>query len=733
MGPNRRTEIGRAVLAAAVASGATVAQLVGAKAARDALFLSHHDVQRLPEMMAAAAIVSLVSAVAAARAMTLWAPARVLPLALAGNALLCGLDWVLLGHSPSRAAIALYLQVAFLGASLSAGTWALINECFDPHTAKRVVGRIAMGGTLGGALGGLLGFSLGRLGQVSAMLLVLGGLNLLGVWPMLVLGRRAKSQRPTERGAETRSGLDVIQEHPYLRQLALLVVLVAVTSALLDYVMSARVVGRVAKGPALMAFFALFHMSVGLVSFAIQAFVTRSALGRLGLAGTMSLLPVTVMGAAGLALGAPALWSALAARGADALVQSSLYRAAYEVAYTPLPRAQKRPAKMLIDVGFDRVGTALGSGLTLQILPRVANVEAVLLVIALGVSVLSLITAIRLHGGYVTALAQSLKRGAVRLSARDVLDATTRRTLAETTGLDRQALLAGIERMRPGDSELPPPLPESVEGLPPDVREEGFGSAPLSLRFALRRDSEAPSELGQALDDLRSGSPARARAHLTGDAELAPELVPAAIELLGNDELSRDALRALRRLGARITGQLVDALRNEHLDVVIRRRIPRALETISDPRAVEGLTDALFAPELEVRRQAAFALQRQAGPPPAEARVFAAVELELRHGKETLAAQSGDEAARQAAQASVEHAIVVLSLVLEREPLGLAYRALGSGDEALRGTALEYFENVLPEALRANALPLLARLVPRDRPKRDTSTLREELLRSRAG
>ena len=80
---------------------------------------------------------------------------------------------------------------------------------------------------------------------------------------------------------------------------------------------------------------------------------------------------------------------------------------------------------------------------------------------------------------------------------------------------------------------------------------------------------------------------------------------------------------------------------------------------------------------------------------------------------------------------SVEHAIVLLSLVLEREPLSLAYRALRSGDDALRGTALEYFENVLPEALRSVALPLFSRLSPQRSSGRDTATLRAKLLETR--
>jgi hypothetical protein len=39
----------------------------------------------------------------------------------------------------------------------------------------------------------------------------------------------------------------------------------------------------------------------------------------------------------------------------------------------------------------------------------------------------------------------------------------------------------------------------------------------------------------------------------------------------------------------------------------------------------------------------------------------------------------------------------LLSLAVEREPLQAAYRALVGGDASLRGTALEYLENVLPE------------------------------------
>ena len=122
------------------------------------------------------------------------------------------------------------------------------------------------------------------------------------------------------------------------------------------------------------------------------------------------------------------------------------------------------------------------------------DAEGIILLIAAGVAVAALLTTIRLHRGYVAALAEGLRRGAVRLTARDALDATTRRTLAETSALDRRKLLASIERMRQSGTEpteAPPPesiSEETLGDLPPDVREEGFGSAPVSLRLLLSGD-----------------------------------------------------------------------------------------------------------------------------------------------------------------------------------------------------------------------------------------------------
>jgi hypothetical protein len=49
----------------------------------------------------------------------------------------------------------------------------------------------------------------------------------------------------------------------------------------------------------------------------------------------------------------------------------------------------------------------------------------------------------------------------------------------------------------------------------------------------------------------------------------------------------------------------------------------------------------------------------------------------------------------------------LLALVLEREPLQIAFRGLHSGDRLLRGTALEYLDVVLPPSIHAVLWPHL--------------------------
>jgi hypothetical protein len=203
--------------------------------------------------------------------------------------------------------------------------------------------------------------------------------------------------------------------------------------------------------------------------------------------------------------------------------------------------------------------------------------------------------------------------------------------------------------------------------------------------------------------DLRSGNLGRMRAAL--DAPLPVELAPFALDLLADDLTSREALESLRAIAPRISGLLLDALLDDGNSSVLRRRVPRVLESVPTERVVAGLSEALFVEQADVRQQAALALARMREQQPSlaipERRIVAAAAHEIERLRE--------ENRAGALERGVERLVAVLSVLLEREPLRLAHRALYGGDDLLRGTALEYLENVLPEELRAPSMALFSR------------------------
>src|SRR4051794_25749308 len=136
--------------AAAFTSAALIAHQVAGKAARDALFLTSFSVSSLPAVMAVGAGLSLVAALWMSRLLARFSPAAVLPILFASS--MCGLviEWGIGQVSAPAMAVAVFLHTAVFGPVLISAFWSLINERFDPHSARRAVARIALGGTIGG-------------------------------------------------------------------------------------------------------------------------------------------------------------------------------------------------------------------------------------------------------------------------------------------------------------------------------------------------------------------------------------------------------------------------------------------------------------------------------------------------------------------------------------------------------------------------------------------------------
>lgn len=670
-----------AVVAAALLVGA---QLAG-KATRDALFLSSFDVAWLPPMTGAAALVSLLGTLAFSRAMARRSPIRLLPAAVGASALLFLAEWALSLALPRAAAVAVYLHQAVLGAVLISGFWSLVNERYDPHTAKRNMGAIGTGASLGGVLGALLTWAAAKAVSIPTMLGVLAVASLLGLASLLRLKASGAAAFPRAAPAPSDpdpSALRLIRDTPYLRNLALLVALCAFVEALLEYLLGVSATASYARGTALMSFYALFHGGAGLLALVVQATLVRAALQGLGVAGTLAVQPAVTALTAVVTLAFPRLASVVALRGSQTVLRNSTFRSAYELLYTPLPNEQKRPTKVVVDVAFDRLGTMLGSGLVILVL-FLAPVAAVRILpaIAAGVAVLALALAPRLHRGYVRALASSLRSGTHNLEPEALVDPTALLSIASV------------------HQELPARAAETLRA------ERAPGGDPVL----------------EAIADLRSADASRMRRALAAR-EVEPALVPHLVPLLADDGLFDAVATSLRRAAPHSTGQLVDALLDRRLSPVVRRRVARVLRGVPSQRAADGLLLGLADERFDIRCRSAQALER-----------MTAHEAEVVLPREEILQAVRREAPRVGdSPRHLDHVFTLLGLILDREPLEMALRALRSGDEGLRGTALEYLENVLPAAVREELWPQLG-FEPRLKVSgRSPEEVRDDLLRSTA-
>ncbi len=681
-----------------------IAHQVAGKATRDAVFLSHYDVTDLPKIVIGAAILSMIAVIIMSRLLVTYGPSHVIPAAFGFSTLLFIGNWWLYGIAPAKVAIVLYLQMAVFGAVLISGFWSVINERFDPHTAKHTIARVAAAATLGGVLGGLLAGGVAEALDVRSMLLVLGGLHFACFLTVRAVGDPRGGSRG-ETKPTMQSGLKLLLTHRYLQLMGLLMVLAAIMAALVDYTFKSAAASRLASSEDLVVFFGQFYAAVGVLTFVIQSVLGPRLLKRYGIGITLAVMPAVALGSGLLSIAAlTRLWSIVVLRAGQMVFTNSFFRSAFELLYTPLPPLTKRPTKTIIDVASDRLGDVLGSGMLLVLLAISPNLPATAVIgIAIAIAVITLVVVRRLYRGYVDQLATSLRDGAISLSDDEIIDATTRHTLAEASGAcEREILMAKIRKMK-----------QERGGVGQSITADDIHTAQMSGDCV---DPEVVRGTSITVADLMSGSTARIRRGLSSpilDVRLVPYLIP----LLANDEIAEDIRMELRWKAPQTIGALSDALLDPDMPLLARQRIPSVLEVTHNPRAVDTLFSGLHDEEFNVRYSCARALarmnERDANmmiPPPD---VFAAVEREVSVDRAVWISRdleldidvppdmaSASLTGDPRIDYSMEHVFTLLSLTLDRDALMLSHHAVLSSDRNLRGTALEYLENVLPENVR---------------------------------
>ena len=691
-------------------AGLMIAHQVAGKAVRDSFFLTNYPASDLPKMVMAAAGVSLLAVVFFSRVMGRLGPRRLVPAGFFLSALAHLAERGFVASAPAPWSIVVYLHIVAFGAILLSGFWSQVTESFDPRTAKQVFGRITGAGTLGGIAGGVLAERVAALAGAANVLVLLAALHLVCAVVVFTLHGAPAGPGKAEK-AEPVPARELFRRAPYLIPIAVLVLAGTSSAAIVDYLFKSGAGAAFGKGAPLLRFFAVFYTSIQVLTFLAQTFVARRSLQRVGIGRTVSMLPFGV-GAGSLAvLLFPAFPMVVLLRSFEAVLRGSLFRSGYELLYTPVPQAEKRAAKTFIDVGCDRAGDAVGSGVVqLLLLSGTPFLTSGLLGAVLGLAGVAAWLAMRLDRAYTGLIGQRLVDRAVELDLADISDSTTRSAV----------ITARTMRAAAGREAAP-----AMAALPPQPADPALAT----------------------LRELRSGDRGRVRAALERVDTAEPMIAAQALRLLAWDEVSDAARGVLLRNAGRLTGLLIDHLTEDEAVLFgIRRRVPRILAQCDSQIAVHGLVAGLGDSRFEVRFQCSRALDylRQRKPDlemPAAA-IYAAVERELQVARpiwdsrrlldrrdESDPEAFLDEQLRERADRSLEHVFSLFATVLPREPVRVAFRALHTEDRVLRGLAVEFLDGVLPAAVRER---LWALIEPKSEPKpgRTPEEAVAELLRS---
>ena len=354
----------------------TMASSVASKAARDALFLDRYRAIDLPYVDIAIAVLVGVAASAYIRVghrlnlRNLQVGSLVF---FAANALVFW-SWSIFASQESGVLfVAIYLWVGVFSVLAPSQVWTLANHVMTTREAKRSFGFIGSGAILGWIVGGLgTRAGVSRFGTENMLALVALSLLLCAAIVMWIWRERPSyigNDMPAS-GHERQtfplwSSFRLVRGSPYLRAIAALVIISAVTTTVAGWQFKAIAKAAVPDTDDLAMFFGTFNMIAGLMSLVLQLLLTGRVLRTLGVGPALFIVPsAMLLGSTGvLVLGS--IVAAAALKASDQVLRYSIDKATVELLYLPVPSAHTFRVKSFIDTVVYRAGDATGGLLVL--------------------------------------------------------------------------------------------------------------------------------------------------------------------------------------------------------------------------------------------------------------------------------------------------------------------------------------------------------------------------------
>jgi len=305
--------------------------------------------------------------------------------------------------------VAFYIWVGIFNMSLVAQFWAYANDIYTKDVGDRLFPMIVVGQTAGAPLGAFIaGHLFGAHVSTQAILQISAGLLVASIFVFLLINGRVQQGVPGDgRRLSGANGFSLVWTNPYLRGIAVMMILLNAVNTTGEYFVSHLVTAhaqtlaaanpRFDAGAYIGSFYGDYQFWVNVIALVLQAFVASRLVKHQGLRGVLLALPLIALGG----------YSVIAAGASFALVRwiktaenatdYSIMNTARQLLWLPTSPDEKYKAKQAIDAFFVRSGDVLSAALVFAgtvvlhlSVARFAQVNVALVVVWLAVALVVL-------------------------------------------------------------------------------------------------------------------------------------------------------------------------------------------------------------------------------------------------------------------------------------------------------------------------------------------------------
>ena len=359
--PRRRLA---AALAIAAASTFLLFGYEFVRSVAQSLFVEAYGTDKLPWVMAAAPLSTLLLVYGYGRLLSAAGPrlAIILSAAISAFTLIACQEAMLAGFAPATVVLYLFREAYIV--LLIEQVWSFLNSTLNDAEGRKLNGLVCGLASLGPVAGGLMvqrdaqAWASANLLAMAAVTLVPAGV--LTAWAFRLAGEPGAAYEDA-RGRHGHMGWGELKRTPVLYRLAILIVLTQVVSTALELHMNIRVKAAIPDADARTSWFGGLYALLNVGAAIFQFVLTPLALRRFSLAAIHTAIPVLNAAACALSLAAPGLVPAAGAYMTFKILDYSIFRAGKELLYIPLSFNARYRAKEVIDAFGYRIGKGAAS------------------------------------------------------------------------------------------------------------------------------------------------------------------------------------------------------------------------------------------------------------------------------------------------------------------------------------------------------------------------------------